>query len=51
MLMPCGSLETLEGGKEDRIPDDCNYNKQAMLDYLGPLNLIVYYNTGEFQLD
>ena len=26
MFLPCSMRETLIGGKEDRIPDDCNYN-------------------------
>ena len=26
MLVPCGMRETLLGGTEDRIPEDCNYD-------------------------
>ena len=51
MLMPCGSDDTLYGGIEPRIPDDCNFDRQKMLDYLGPLQMLIWKNVGRFQLD
>ena len=27
MFLPCGMRETLQGAKEDRIPDNCNFDQ------------------------
>lgn len=48
MFLPCSMRETLIGGKEDRIPDDCNYNQTELFDYLGPLQIHVWMNSGRF---
>ena len=47
-FLPCGTRETLIGAKEDKIPDDCNSDQQKLFDYLGPLELLVWKNTGRF---
>lgn len=50
-FLPCGVKETLLGGKEDRIPLSCNYDKQAAMNYIGPMQMVAYFNEGKFQLD
>ena len=35
MMVPCGLRETIIGGIEDRVPEDCNYDKEALIEYLG----------------
>ena len=42
ILWPCGIKETNYGGEKDNIPDDCNYDKQEMVDYLGPLKMLIW---------
>ena len=37
MFLPCNMKETLLGGTVDKIPEGCNYDKQALVDYLGPI--------------
>ena len=34
MMVPCGLRETTIGGTEDRVPEDCNYDKEALIEYL-----------------
>ena len=51
MLVPCGMQETILGGTEDRIPDDCNYDKDALIEYLGSIQMMMYYNQGQFVRD
>ena len=48
MLLPCNMKETLIGGTEDRIPEDCNWDRDELLKYLGPLRLLIYNNMGSF---
>ena len=31
VFMPCGTRDTLFGGKEDRIPDDCNFDREKLI--------------------
>ena len=51
MFLPCGQPETKIGGKVDRIPDDCEFDRNATISYLGPLQFLVYHNQGSFELD
>lgn len=51
MLLPCNMRETLLGGEEDKIPDDCNYDKNELIKYLGPLRMLIWKNVGRFELD
>ena len=48
MYLPCHEPLTKHGGAEDRIPDDCNFNRQDLMNYLGPLKIVVYHNQGAF---
>jgi hypothetical protein len=48
ILNPCNYKMTLSGASEDRIPEDCNWDKQKLIDYMGPSEMLVYYNTGRF---
>ena len=48
MYLPCHEPLTKYGGAEDRIPDDCNFNRQDFMNYLGPLKMVVYHNQGAF---
>ena len=46
---PCGLSETVLGGKQNNIRDDCNWNKEAAIEYIGDFNIVMYYNLGRFQ--
>ena len=48
MLVPCNVKNTVLGGEEDNIPTDCNWDRQAAIDYIGDLNIVAYYNQGRF---
>ena len=43
-MVPCGMRETNMGGTEDRIPEDCNYDRKALIEYLGSIQMKIYYN-------
>ena len=51
MLLPCNMKETLLGGKEDRIPEDCNWDRNELTKYLGPIRMLIYSNVETLQLD
>ena len=45
MLVPCASRITLHDGREIGGDDDCIWDKQEVLDYIGKgYNLITYFN-------
>ena len=48
MIVPCATKLTLMGGKEDRIPEDCESDKQVTIDWLESFNIVTYYNQGLF---
>ena len=48
MLLPCNMKETMLGGKEDAIPEDCNYDRDELIKYLGPLRMLIWKNVGRF---
>ena len=48
---PCGLSETVLGGKQNYIREDCNWSKTAALDYVSDFNVVMYYNLGRFQPD
>ena len=52
MFLPCGMKESLLGHHEnlsvDRIPEDCNFDRDEMLDYLGSLQMYIWSNAGSF---
>lgn len=49
MVVPCAVKLTLLGGKEDRIPSDCETDKAKAIDWLQNFNIISYYNEALFQ--
>ena len=55
MFLPCSARETLLDNddlmKEDRIPQDCNFDYDKMTEYLGFLNMHIYTNMGRFLQD
>ena len=53
MIVPCHFKETVMGGKVDKIPPNCNRDKDKFIDYIGhaAVNLVSYYNTKEFRSD
>ena len=50
MIVPCGMRETIIGGTEDRVPEDCNYDRDAFMKYLGSIQMLMYFNKGQFEL-
>ena len=53
MFLPCNMKETLLSDylKEDRIREDCNYDRDEFIKYLGSLQMLIWKNVGSFQLD
>ena len=50
MIVPCGMRETKLGGTEDKVPEDCNYDREAFMKYLGSIQMLMYFNKGQFEL-
>lgn len=50
-MVPCGMTYTLYNGEEATIRDDCIYEKQKVIDYLGLLQVTAYYNDKHFHQD
>jgi len=50
-ILSCNNRLTHLGGVDDRIPEDCVANLDEQIEYLGPLNLIIYYNQQSFMED
>ena len=48
MLLPCNMKITLLDGDADRIPDECNWDRKKLIEYLGPIRMMVYNNFGSF---
>ena len=48
VLVPCNYLHTHLGYTEDFISDECIADLQAQKDYLGPLDVVLYYNDEDF---
>ena len=48
VVLPCNHRLTHIGGTDDRIPDDCEENLDEQIKYLGPLNMLVYFNQARF---
>jgi len=51
IIMPCNIMGTILGGTEDKIPKECIPDLAKQLEYLGPMNMQVYYNTESFVQD
>lgn len=43
-LFPCNMKLGYFGAEDDLIDSECRYDRDAQIEYLGPLNLLVYYN-------
>lgn len=48
MAVPCNLRNTEVGGTTWGIPDDCNWDQQASIDYIGDMNIAIYYNNAYF---
>ena len=48
MFLPCSADDRLSGTNESRIPENCNSNRDELIKYLGPLQMVLYFNSGEF---
>ena len=48
MLMPCNMKETLLASKEDGIPEDCNYDREKLIEYMDAPRMLVWSNNGRF---
>ena len=51
MVLPCNHRLTHIGDTEDRITEECVADLDAQIEYLGPLNLIFYYDQKIFKQD
>jgi len=52
MLTPCNFKPDINASDaENRIPEDCNWDKDKLIEYIGPSQMLLYYNVGRFQLD
>ena len=49
--MPCNIKLTAFGAEDDRIGPECQADLQKQIDYLGNMNMLVYFNTATFQQD
>ena len=48
MVAPCGYQYELSDGTLKVPRADCNWDKQAAIEYLNSLYFVVYYNDGSF---
>lgn len=44
MIVPCNMRLTNFGGLDDRIASDCVENLDEQRKYLGPMNMLIYFN-------
>ena len=47
-VVPCGLSDTVLGGTDSNIRDDCNWDRAAAIEYIGDFNLVCYFNKGRF---
>ena len=47
-MLPCNYIHTALGYTGDEKSDKCNDSLEAQQQYLGPLNMIVYFNQESF---
>ena len=45
---PCNVKANKFNATEDKIPEDCNWDRDAAIDYIGEINILAYYNQGRF---
>ena len=48
-VVPCGLSDTVLGGTDLNIRDDCNWDRDAAIEYIGDFNIVSYYNIGRFK--
>ena len=48
MVVPCAVKLTLIGGKEDRIPKECEMDRDKSINWFQNFNFVTYYNQGRF---
>jgi len=48
VILPCNVRLTPMGGFEDRIDPQCKGNLEEQIKYIGPMNMLVYYNSERF---
>lgn len=48
MLLPCNMKISILDGDEDRIPEECNYDRHRLIEYIGNIRMIIYYNSESF---
>ena len=48
VALPCNVKATIFNATEDRIPEDCNWDRDAAINYIGDINIVAYYNQGRF---
>mmetsp|Transcript_42764 Transcript_42764/g.56462 ORF Transcript_42764/g.56462 Transcript_42764/m.56462 type:complete len:190 (-) Transcript_42764:1262-1831(-) len=51
MAIPCNMRDTVLQAAEDRSRDDCDWDRDAAIDYIGDINVVTYYNQGRFMPD
>ena len=47
-MLPCNYIHTFQGYEDDSIAPGCIADLKAQQDYLGPLNVWIYYNHEKF---
>ena len=47
MLLPC-NMKLGDFTEDHRIPENCNRDKEELIKYLGPIQMLVYRNIGSF---
>lgn len=48
-VLPCNVKEINLAGAEDRIPEECVWDKQETMRYLGTVAMVVYHNEAKFE--
>ena len=43
-LLPCNYQHTYYGYTGDSVADECNWDQKKQQEYLGPLEVIMYFN-------
>ena len=51
VILPCNVRLSTLGGVEDRIDPECVGSLEEQISYIGPMNMLVYYNTERFIQD
>ena len=51
VMTPCNFIYTLNGIKGDTVSDDCVPDLEKQVEYLGPLNWLVYFTEEVLQQD